>query len=223
MAFTTLDLSKQSGSSLPSTITSLDATKLSGNLPSISGSNLTGITTGAMVLVETKTISSGASTVDFTSGISSAYKMYMWHVINVDVSADANLQLLYSIDGGSNYKTDSNFYDYAVRMYNSNNSFGTNPSASDTKMDLTVGGSQMDDSDSHNTTMTIYMSAHADNNTRTNLHWHLGLCGTSSGFATGGYGAGGLRDTSAVVNGIRFKLSSGNFDSGHISMYGIAT
>jgi hypothetical protein len=214
MAFTTLPTSAYS---------TLDATKLTGNLPAISGASLTGITTGAMVLVETKTISSGASTVDFTSGISSAYKMYMWHVINVDVSANSNLQIQYSTDGGSNYESGSNSYDYAVRMYNSNNSFGTNPDNEDTKMDLTVGGSQMDDNDAHNTTMTIYMSAHADNTTRTNLHWHLGLCGTDSGFATGGYGAGGFRQTGATPNAIRFKLSSGTFDSGHISMYGIAT
>jgi len=41
-----LDLSKQSGTSLPSTITSLDATVLSGNLPAISGASLTGLTSG---------------------------------------------------------------------------------------------------------------------------------------------------------------------------------
>ena len=196
---------------------------ISGSLPAIDGSALTGITTGAMVLIETKTISSGASTVDFTSGISSAYKMYMWHVINVDVSANANLQIRYSTNGGSSYVTNSDYYDYAVRMYNSNNSFGTNPDNEDSKMDLTVGGSQLDDQDVHNATMTIYMSAHADNNTRTNFHWHLGLCGSDGGYATGGYGAGGFRDTTAVVNAIRFQLSSGTFDSGHISMYGIAT
>tara|TARA_R100001443_G_scaffold41236_2_gene54677 strand:+ start:199 stop:822 length:624 start_codon:yes stop_codon:yes gene_type:complete len=192
-------------------------------LPALAAGSLTGITTGAMVLVETKTISSGASTVDFTSGISSTYKMYMWHIINVDVSANSNLQIQYSTDGGSSYVSGGDKYDYAVRMYNSNNSFGTNPSVEDTKMDLTVGGSQLDDSDAHNCTMTIYMSAHSDNTTRTNLHWHLGLCGTDNGYATAGYGAGGFRSTSHIPNAIRFKLSSGTFDSGHISMYGIAT
>ena len=186
----------------------------------VDGTTLTG---GAMVLVETKTISSNPSTIDFTSGISSSYKMYMWHLINVNVSANSNLEIQYSNDGGSNWVSDSNSYDYAVRMYNSNNSFGTNVDNEDTKMALTVGGSQLDDNDAHNATMTIYMTAHADNNTRTNLHWHLGLCGSDSGFATGGYGAGGFRQTGGTPNAIRFKLDSGNFSSGHISMYGIAT
>ena len=48
MPFTTLDLSKQSGTSLPSTITSLDATVLSGNLPALNGSALTNISAGKL-------------------------------------------------------------------------------------------------------------------------------------------------------------------------------
>ena len=55
MPFTTLDLSKQSGTSLPSTIISLDATVLSGNLPALNGSALTNIDGGKVLQAVTAT------------------------------------------------------------------------------------------------------------------------------------------------------------------------
>ena len=185
----------------------------------------TGTVTGAsdLVLVDTKTISSGSANIDFTSGIGSTYDLYQFHIINIDVSANTNLQLQYSTDGCSSYESGSGTYEYASRAYNSNNSFGTNPSTSDTKMDLTVGGSQLDDNVNHNGNMIITMTGHADSNTRCCFFWHMGLIGQDSGYATGGYGAGSIRTVAHNPNAIRFKLSgSGNtFDSGKMKLYGV--
>ena len=61
----------------------------------------------------------------------------MWHVIDVDISTDSNFQIQVSTDGGSNFKTDSADYDYAVRGYNSNNSFGTAVAAADSHINCT--------------------------------------------------------------------------------------
>ena len=185
----------------------------------------TGTVTGAsdVVLVDTKTISSGSANIDFTSGIGSTYDFYQFHIINVDVSADTNLQLRYSTDGGSSFVSDSNTYEYASRGYNSNNEFGTNPSTGDTKMDLTFGGSQLDDGAAHNGNMIITMAGHADSNTRCTFFWHIGLVSHGSNYATGGYGAGSIKTTTHNPNAIRFKLSgSGNtFDSGKMKLYGV--
>ena len=48
----------------------------------------TGTVTGAsdLVLIDTKTISSGSANIDFTSGIGSTYDLYQFHIINIDVS-----------------------------------------------------------------------------------------------------------------------------------------
>ena len=75
----------------------------------------TGSVTGAdssLVKIEEKTISSGTSNIDFTSGIGSTYDLYMWHVIDVDISTDSNFQIQVSTNVGSSFITGAAEYDY---------------------------------------------------------------------------------------------------------------
>jgi hypothetical protein len=175
---------------------------------------------GALTHIETKTISSGQTNVDWTSGISSDYDMYMWHVIDVDIATDSNFQIVVSTNGGSSFITGAGEYDYAVRGYNSNNSFGTSVTTGDTHINATFGGSLPDNSANHPLNLVIYMASHSSSTARCTFWGNLGYVGPG-GYATGGYFSGSVRTASNVVNAVRFRMGVDTFDSGKIKMYGI--
>lgn len=176
---------------------------------------------GSLNLIETKTISSGQTNVDWTSGISSSYDMYMWHVIDVDISNDSNFQIVVSTDGGSSFITGAGEYDYAVRGYDATNSFGTSVTTTDTHINATFSGSLPDDSATHPLNLIIYMASHSSSIARCTFWGNLGYV-TGGGYATGGYFCGSCRSNTNVINAVRFRMGVGTFDSGKIKMYGIS-
>ena len=63
----------------------------------------TAVSGGALNLISTQTASS-SSTIDFTTGIDSTYKEYIFKFINVHpATSDASFTFNMSVDGGSNY------------------------------------------------------------------------------------------------------------------------
>jgi hypothetical protein len=176
--------------------------------------------TSDVKLIEAKTLNN-QQYVEFTSGIGSDYDMYMWHLSNVDVDTDSNIQIQYSIDGGSTYKSGATEYSYAVRGYRDNNEFGTNVTENDSHINLTFSGAIVDDNDAHNASGVLYMTSHTNSSTRCHFWSHMGWVSGNSGHVTGSYGSGSIKTVSHNPNAIRFKLSSGgNYTSGKIKMYG---
>lgn len=175
--------------------------------------------TGDVRLLSTVTLGN-QGTADFTSGIGSDYDVYMWHFSDIDTASNCNLLLRYSIDSGSSYVSSSGSYEAAVRGYRSNNEFGTAPTTSDTKMQLTFGGAVIDDSNDHNFSGCIHMASHNNSSTRCHFWWNFGYVSGDSGYATAIYGAGSIRTVAHNPNAIRFLPDSGNFSSGKIKMYG---
>ena len=115
MPFTTLDLSKQSGTSLPSTINSLDATVLSGNLPALNGSALTNIDGGKVLQVVQGTSTSQFSTsstsfvkctqISATITPSASSSKILIHIMGTvqteQYTRDLFMDICRNIDGGS--------------------------------------------------------------------------------------------------------------------------
>ena len=99
--------------------------------------------------------------------------------------------LRYSTDGGS-ILSSSGSYEAAVRGI-VNNEFGTAPTTSDTKMQITFGGAVVDDSSDHNFSGCLYMASHNNSSTRCHMWWNLGYVSGDSGYATAVYGAGSIR------------------------------
>ena len=70
---------------------------------------------GSLTHIATQTISSPVSSVQFTSGIDSTYKEYIFYLINLhpNSNSEPDIRMNFSIDGGSNYnvtKTSTSFY-----------------------------------------------------------------------------------------------------------------
>ena len=75
-----------------------------------------GVSAGASVVLLSSQTATGASSVAFTSDITSTYGEYIFKFYNVGPGTDTKaLQVAFSTDGGSNYgltKTTTNFYAY---------------------------------------------------------------------------------------------------------------
>jgi len=179
---------------------------------------------GGLNLISTQTASSSA-TIDFTSGIDSTYKEYIFkfyniHPSNTIVSFDFNL----SADGGSNYnvtKTSSTFAAYhGENGVEAAVGYGTvqDLAQSTSFQKLTVLSSLgigNDESlsgtlhlfDPSNTTFVKHYIATTNFNSESDFQMNSYIAG---------YG-----NTTSAVDAVQFKMSSGNIDSGTIKLYGV--
>jgi len=178
---------------------------------------------GSMVLLSEQT-ASGASSVEFTSGIDSTYPIYRIDVINAHGSAnDKNFQINFSSDGGSNYNVTKTTTGFVAEHGEDGN-----PSGSlfyNTFLDLAQstgnqtlgynGGTDSGDS----TSGTIYLFNPSSTTfvkhfiSHTNIRDYTNDCRTL-------FVAGYLNTTSAV-DAVRFTFISSNVDDGIFKLYGI--
>ena len=181
------------------------------------------ISGGGLNLISTQTASSSSS-LSFTSGIDSTYKEYIFKLINIHGSANyTTFGINFSIDGGSNYnatKTTTSFTNY----HSENDSYASFGYSSGTDIAQGTGyqpitnavGNGNDESASgelylfspSSTTFVKHFIARS-------LIYHEGDSAIDS--YTGGY-----CNVTAAIDGVDFKFSSGNIDSGVIKMYGLS-
>ena len=174
---------------------------------------------GNLVLVSSAT-ASGSATIDFTLG---DYKEYQFYFVNIHpANNDTLLQFNVSTDNGSNYnvaKTTTHF-----RTYLNENGTGSFLGyitgfdlAQGTGEQTLSGGMGNDNDQSLSAELTLF------NPSSTTFVKHF-IARTqfyeASDFSESNFTAGYANTTSALTN-IRFKMSSGNIDSGTILMYGV--
>ena len=155
MPFTTLDLSKQSGTSLPSTITSLDATVLSGNLPAISGANLTGISS-AFVQTGRVLLSSNTS-ITLDNCFTSTYENYLMVFSDINATADSQGLYMRFRTGGSSGSTDTaSQYRYACRYFDDDGTPSSNTGVDQSRFQLADDSEESAAWKGYNGTFTVY-------------------------------------------------------------------
>ena len=181
------------------------------------------ISGGALTLISTTTASSSSS-LSITSGIDSTYKEYIFKLINIHPATDnAELTFNLSVDSGSNYNvtktTAVHIHQHGENDSNANSEYSVErdlaQSTSYQKISKDLGNGN-DESASG------YLHLFDPSNTTFVKHF---MTRTSSYFGSdravdmyvGGYG-----NTTSAVNGIDFKMSSGNIDSGVIKLYGVS-
>ena len=183
------------------------------------------ISGGGMTLISEQTASSSA-TIDFTSGIDSTYDSYVFKFYNIHPATDgASFQFNLSTDSGSNYnvvKTTTSFFAY-------NNEANTSTSLSiDSATDLAQSTSDQilasnngignDNDQSGSGYLQIFnpSSSVFVKHFLSRFQYYVDIDYTKENYIAG-YG-----NTTSAVDGIRFKMSSGNIDAGDICLYGIA-
>jgi len=177
---------------------------------------------GSLNFISKATASASAS-IEFTSGIDSTYKEYVFYFVNIHPATDgAEFQFNLSTDGGSNYnvtKTTTFF-----RTYH-------NESDATTSLEY-VTGNDLAQSTSFKTIMRDMGSDNDQSgcgslklfnpsSTTFVKHFisdcqHYQLNDFSMRDMTAGYG-----NTISSIDAIKFQMSSGNIDSGEILLFGV--
>lgn len=176
-------------------------------------------TVGTWQLVSSQVASTSASIV-FT-GLTNSYQAYKLLISNfVPVNASAHILMRISTDNGATYKSGSTDYNYAIRRLTQ--------AGTGTNTNLTGGGSQiLIDFQGFSTSTLgsqfeltfvdittsragngVYWIGNYFDNTSSNINMVIG-----EGYYT----------TSAAINALQFKASSGNISSGTFKLYGILT
>ena len=190
--------------------------------------SITGL--GSMIFIKKLTASSSAtlSFVDGTDGVvlDDTYKEYVFTFNNMHPATDgASFQFNLSTDSGSNYnvvKTTTSFFAY-------NNEANTSTSLSiDGATDLAQSTSDQilasnngignDNDQSGSGYLQIFnpSSSVFVKHFLSRFQYYVDIDYTKENYIAG-YG-----NTTSAVDGIRFKMSSGNIDAGDICLYGIA-
>ena len=183
-----------------------------------------GLSSGAMNLITTNTISSGVSSSSFTSNIDSTYDTYMFKFINMHPASDGvQFQFNGSIDGGSNYnvtKTTTIFFGYqdedsspAALSYVTG--YDLAQSTSDQLIMENLGN---DNDQSGSGTLFLF----SPSSTTFVKHFLVVTNGYASYNYSQNYYTAGYFNTTSAINAMTFKMSSGNIDSGVIKMYGLS-
>jgi hypothetical protein len=181
-----------------------------------------GLAGGGLNLISTQTASS-SSTIDFTSGIDSTYKEYIFKFINIHPSVnDALFQFNLSTDGTNfNVTKTTTFF---IAYHNEGDSaaaldyFATRDLAQSTDDQRIMWEMQNDNDDAGVGTMHLFDPSSTTfvkhfivtNQYKSNPNY-------SNNLFVAGYG-----NTTSAITGVRFKLNSGNIDSGVIKLYGVS-
>lgn len=179
---------------------------------------------GSLTHISTATASSSAS-IEFTSGIDSTYKEYVFYFVNIHAQTDqADFTMNFSTDGGSNYnvtKTTTVFEGFhkeddvtAVLSYNDTEDIAQGTGFQN--IANSVGNSNDDNCNGvfhlfnpSSTTFVKHFLIRMSQNYRADqpaeIDWHVA-----------GYG-----NTTSAIDAVKFQMSSGNIDAGQILLFGV--
>jgi len=178
----------------------------------------------AMTLITTNT-SSDAATSDFTTGIDSTYKLYIFKFIDINPATD-NVSFQFQVNA-----TDDPGGDYDTSLITSTFFLAEHPEDDSSTSLAYIDSLDLAQSASFQT-LTSNMGSDADQSIAGTMHLFNPSSTTYvkhfyarfhnanyNNLAVDSFTAGYINDTTAIDD-IQFKMSSGNFD-GIISMYGV--
>jgi len=177
---------------------------------------------GSMVLISTQTASS-SSTIDFTSGIDSTYKEYIFKFYDIHPATDQT-DFTFQTDTGTNTNynqtiTSTNFYafhsegDFTTLTYNTADDQAQGTSFQPLITDM---GNANDESWVGSLQLFAPSSTIFVKHFISRMQGYNGVNAGSLDMYTAGY----INTTTALTR-VQFKMSSGNIDSGVIKLYGV--
>ena len=181
------------------------------------------LNTGSMVFINKITASSSA-TIDFTSGIDSTYKEYVFTFKDIHPQTDGVKFQVGFRDGGTDYdasKTTTIFQAYHNEAGNDttlNYDTGEDHANGTGFQTMTGGDSLGSDAD-----QCIVGTLHLFNPSSTTFVKHFIARTNFSGNNNYSVNAhiAGYCNTTTAIDGVQFKMSTGNIDAGDICLYGI--
>jgi hypothetical protein len=177
---------------------------------------------GSLTHISTATASASAS-IEFTSGIDSTYKEYLFYFVNMHPATDSqDFQFQGNASGGSGYNetmTTTHFlaqHDEA-NTYTSLEYSGSRDLAQSTSFATLSGGVGNENDQSLNG----YLQLFNPSSTTFIKHFISNVqISQASDYSVNSYSAGYFNTTSAIDE-IQFKMASGNIDAGQILLFGV--
>ena len=181
-----------------------------------------GLSSGAMNLITTNTISSGVSSSSFTSSIDSTYDTYIFKFINIHPATNSQHFQVNFRDGSSAFdatKTTTAFYAYQDEAGSSTDlTYLTGLDLAQSTAYQSICGTVGNGNDE---SLAGVLYLFDPSNTTFVKHFIADTVSTSDSYAYrrlhAGYG-----NTTSAINAVQFSQSTGNIDSGVIKMYGLS-
>ena len=177
---------------------------------------------GSLTHISTATASSSAS-IEFTSGIDSTYKEYVFYFVNIHPSTDgAYFEFQFSTDSGSTYATTITSTSFNS-AHNESDSVAAlqyvtaddlAQSTSFQRFSATVGA---DNDQSTSGTMQIFNPS----STTFVKHFIANLDVYNPNNYSASVFTAGYANTTSAIDAIKFQMSSGNIDAGQILLFGV--
>ncbi len=181
-----------------------------------------GLSGGAITLISTQTASSSA-TIDFTSGIDDTYDEYVFKFIDIHPATDNVDFMVLFRDGSSAF--DATVTSTGFDAYHNEADDGTGL-AYNTGMDLaqaTSGQKLIEDQGNDNDQAGCgILHLFKPSSTTFVKNFIARTRNTHHGDYTADEFVAGYCNVTAAIDGVQFKFSSGNIDSGVIKLYGIS-
>ena len=180
-----------------------------------------GVSGSSLVLISTVTASS-SSTVEFTSGIDSTYKEYVFKYINIHPATNDTGFMVGFRDGSTAYdasKTTSAFRSFHDEADSSTNLtyYGSVDQANATGLQYFTGGT----GNGNDECLSGILHLFEPSSTTFVKHFIARTQEYNAGDASQEYYIAGYCNTTTAIDGVQFKFSSGNIDAGTIKMYGV--
>jgi len=173
---------------------------------------------GQLELIETQTISSGSSSVDFTDIKQDIYNIHFITAQDIYLSTSAHANFRVSNDNGSTFENSN--YGHSLKYGATDGTTAENKSATGTEIPYLIT-SDNNNAD-HNQGAYMYLYSAGDSTKYTYLNAHSFAFNTINSLNYYQFG-GGVYKVEETVNAFQFYASSGTFSGGKISLYGYRT
>jgi len=178
---------------------------------------------GSLNFISKATASASAS-IEFTSGIDSTYKEYVFYFNNIHPATDsADFQFNMSTDSGSNYNVTKTTTFFRARhreddAVTSLDYVTGNDLAQSTSFQIIINNAGNQNDESSSGTMTLF------NPSSTTFVKHFMTDINTYGQEDASYRrfVAGYGNTTSAIDAVKFQMSSGNIDSGEILLFGVS-
>ena len=183
---------------------------------------LDSMASGSMVLLNTNTISSGVSSSSFTSNIDSTYDTYLFKFINMHPASDAVRFTVNFRDGGSSFDATKTTTFFRAKHSESGTSVFNYEAGEDLAQSTSYQfiGNPVGNGNDESTSGTLHLFSPSSTTFVKHFISVSNLYSNSS--ETENNFMSGYCNVTAAIDGVDFKFSSGNIDSGIIKMYGLS-
>ena len=176
---------------------------------------------GSLTHIATQTASSSSS-IDFTSGIDSTYKEYIFYFVNIHPSEDNRHFSVNFRDGGSNFDATKTTTYIKVR-HGEDGSLGSLVYDDGNDLAQSTGDQKLHESLGYDNDQNLSGQLILFNPSSTTFvkHFITNINASAGVNVSDQVLASGYCNVTAAIDGVQFKMSSGNIDSGQILLFGL--